>query len=283
MADRKTTGKRRKPEIRTVSGAGGPPRGAAPLEDPKASPAPEVPRSATGQWVQGGPSPCPGGRGLANANLARAIRDATNNGATLVQVHLAIVELRARVVEAHVVRQPGKESGEEIRLVERPPSVAEVQRSAEALRTWGWGKALSGSQLVLPEEVSLSPAATTPEALAARAGSTLARLLELTVAQAEGGMMPSAELLGALGTTASAVATLQKEAREAAKEAAEAERKAREAAEEHPEEELVAAAMAETDPDVVGQALAALPPERRQAVVDAMKRAQAQEAASDAK
>ena len=136
---RKTT----RPEFRDDSG------GAAPT-----SPA-EYPVEARegGRWTKGGPSPCPGGRGLANTRFARRVREATKDGADIVDFHLRVLSGDARMDEVVNVKDSGPT------LFERGPNIFERQTSAKSLREWGWGKALPSSQMVDPEELEQVPTA----------------------------------------------------------------------------------------------------------------------------
>ncbi len=178
---------------------------------PETPEVPEYPAEARegGRWTAGGPSPCPGGRGLANTRFARRVREATKDGGDIVDFHLEVLGGTAKMNEVVSVKDVGPV------LFERGPNITERQMSAKALREWGWGKALPSSQMVDPDELE-RPAATdgSPAAVLDVASTALAEVVLTIRAMVQQGALPSPELVQALGTTSSAFATLAKERRE---------------------------------------------------------------------
>lgn len=188
---------KKQPEFRHVSG--------------ETTEVPEYPAESreSGKWTAGGPSPCPGGRGLASTRFARRVREATKDGEDIVSFHLGVLDGTKKMNEVVSVKDVGPV------LFERGPNITERQMSAKALREWGWGKALPSSQMVDPDELE-RPAATdgSPAAVLDVASTALAEVVLTIRAMVQQGALPSPELVQALGTTSSAFATLAKERRE---------------------------------------------------------------------
>ena len=224
------------------------------MEAPAETPAVEYPaeaRDGRGRWTKDGPSPCPGGRGLAGQRFSRYVREVTGNGQLLADRLVAIVQGSVQVEEIHVVRQPGKEAGEKLETVRRPPNVREVTDAARALKEWGLGKAVASSQMVDPAELGEAPAVSTePAALLLEARETLAALLGLLRRLVQAGEAPSTELIQAVREATVTFQQLEKERR--AQEAAQG-------VEGLAAEQLVEQLMGQLPPALLGQALALLP------------------------
>lgn len=201
------------PEIRPSQVNASPP-------EPEATPAAELypyELRRNGQWSRGGPSPCPGGRGLASVQLARIVRRIADPEKLVRRVEsIAMGTAQFRIV--HIGRVDKDKDGP-ITVDEGPSPELQLAASRE-LRAWGWGKSFSAAADLLeasPEEKAQGPADPDASDMLAQALTATAGILSGIHAHVQAGGQPSAELVRELRGTLEALAAIHKQQAEVEK------------------------------------------------------------------
>jgi hypothetical protein len=199
------------------------------VEPPESPPAePEGPPAAElypyelrkgGQWSKGGPSPCPGGRGLASVQLARIVRRIADPERLARKVEsIAMGTAQFRIV--HIGRVDKDKDGPIV--VTEGPSPELQLAAARELRAWGWGKGFPAAADLLEapaEPQGQSAAPTEPDAsdMLGQALTATAGILSGIHAHVLAGGQPSAELVRELRGTLEALASIHKQQAEVEK------------------------------------------------------------------
>lgn len=178
--------------------------------------APEYPeeKRAGGRWTKGGPSPCPGGRGLASVQLARRVRELVDVD-ELIQGLWAMATGRARFQYVEIGRVAGPEGAPAVDgpiTYEAGPS-PELQLAARReLRQWGFGKGFPAAADLLEAREQVAVPAGVDEATLLQQGleATAGILAELRGHVAAGGL-PDAQLVQGLRGALEALASIHKQ------------------------------------------------------------------------
>lgn len=179
--------------------------------------APEYPaeKREGGRWTKGGPSPCPGGRGLASVQLARKVREVVNVD-ELVRGLWEVATGRARFTCVEIGRvAPAAEGAPAVDgpITYKAWPSPELQLAAKReLRAWGWGKGFPAAADLLEEREPLAGPVEMDEAALLRHGmeATAGILAELRGHVAAGGL-PDPQLVQGLRGALEALASIHKQ------------------------------------------------------------------------